>query len=182
MYSAVAQRLAQLMLLKVGPQDLPASKGLLQFAVGFFLLFAVLRMLLVVDLGTALAQSVLSLLVLSAYLRSVLIWRKAPERMGQTLTALLLTGGCIGALLLFPLRTLQPLLAAIAENPEISPQQLQVPALAMYAWLGVSLWGLVISGHIFRHALNMNLSMGIGITLIFEFLWIGIVGTLGSLF
>ncbi len=181
MYSAVAQRLAQILTLKSGPQDLPTSLGLLQFSAAIFLLFAILRMALVASPLSAIAQSVLSLVVLALFVRSLLRWRRTPERFTQTMTALLLTGGCIGALLLLPLNALRPVLQAVAENPSLKPGELQVPAAAAYAWAGLSLWGLVISGHIYRHALGMSLGLGLAVALIYEFLLVGIIGTLGSL-
>lgn len=182
MYAAVAQRLAQILTLKAGPQDLPTSTSLLQFAAAAFLLSAVLRMTIVSSVLTAAVQSILSLVVLIAFVHSLLRWRKTPERFTQTMSALLLSGTFIGLLLLFPLRALLPVLQALAENPELRPEQLDVPATAAYVWAGVSLWGLLISGHIFRHALGISLGAGLAVTLIYEFLLIGVIGVLGGLF
>ena len=182
MYSAVAQRLVQIMTLKAGPQDLPASYGLLQFSAAAFLLFAILRMQTVASFWEALLQAILSLVVLFFYVRSLLNWRGTPERLTQTLSGLLLSGAFIGALLLFPLRALKPVLLAVAENPEIAPANLQVPAGAAYAWAGISLWGIIVSGHIFRHALGVSLGLGVAATLMYEFLLVGLVALLSSLF
>ncbi len=182
MYYAVAQRLAKLLLLQAGPQDLPGRPGVLQFAVAAFVLIAALRLLLFTGVLAALSQSLFSVAILALFVSSLLRWRKTPERFGQTLAALLLAGACIGALTLMPLRVLQPVLQAFAENPQTAPNQLQVPALALYAWVGISLWGLAISGHIYRHALGVSLGMGICVSLLYEFLLIAVVGQLGRLF
>ncbi len=181
MYSAVAQRLVQILTLKAGPQDLPSSLGLLQFSAAVFLLSAVLRLFTVASLWESLAQAILSLIVLVFFLRALLQWRNTPERLTQTMTALLLTSAFIGALLLFPLRALQPVLLAVAENPQISPAELQVPAGAAYAWAGLSIWGIIVSGHIYRHALGVSLGIGVAVTLMYEFLLVGIIGLLSSL-
>ena len=182
MFNAVATRLAQLMLFKAGPQDLPTSASLLQFAAGLFFISALTRLLLVSHYVAALTQSILSMVILFFFVRALLNWRNTPERLVQTLTALFLAGAVIGALLLLPLRTLQPLLAALTENPELSPQQLDVPALAMYAWAGLSVWGLMISAHIFRHALSISLGLGVCVSLLYEIVLIMVVGMLTSIF
>ncbi|MGJ8668547.1 MAG: hypothetical protein ACSHXK_03565 [Oceanococcus sp.] len=182
MFNVIASRLTQLMLLKAGPQDLPSSTSLLQVSAGLFFLSAFARMMLVSDYAAALTQSLMSMAILAVFVRSLLNWRKTPERFNQTLSALFLAGTAIGALLLFPLNTLKPLLTALTENPEISPQQLDVPAIAMYAWAGLSIWGLMISAHIFRHALGLTLGLGVCVSLLYEILLIVIVGMLSSLF
>lgn len=182
MFNAVASRLTQLMLLKAGPQDLPTSPALLQISAALFFASAMARLLLVGGYAAAVAQSLLSMLILTLFLRSLLNWRKTPERFVQTLSALFLAGSVIGVLLLFPLKTLQPLLTALTENPDINPQQLDVPAMAMYAWAGLSIWGLMVSAHIFRHALGITLGLGVCVSLLYEILLIVVVGMLGSMF
>lgn len=182
MFNAVASRLTQLMLLKAGPQDLPTSSALLQITAALFFASAMARLLLVSGYAPAVAQSVLSILVLVLYVRALLNWRKTPERLVQTLSALFLSGSVIGLLLLFPLKTLQPLLTELTQNPDLDPQQLDVPAMAMYAWAGLSVWGLMVSAHIFRHALGTSLGLGVCATLLYEILLIIVVGMLGSVF
>ena len=182
MFNAVATRLVQLMLFKAGPQDLPTSPALLQVSAILFLLSAMMRVLLVGSFAQAAAQTLLAMVILALLLRSLLNWRKTPERFVQTLTAFFLAGAAIGVLLMPALKTLQPLLTALTENPEISPTQLDVPAVAMYAWAGLSVWGLMISAHIFRHALGVTLGMGVAFSLLYEIVLIMVVGALGSLF
>lgn len=181
MFNVVVTRLTELLLLKAGPQDLPTSQGLLQFAAALFFASAMARLLLVGSYAAATAQAVIHLVLLALFVRRLLAWRQTPERFVQTMTALLLAGGAIGLLLLFPLQSLQPLLQAMTENPDISPQQLQIPAMAMYAWAGLSVWGLVVSAHIFRHALGMTLGMGVCVALLYELLLIVVIGVLTSL-
>ena len=182
MFSFVAQRLGQILLLRGGPQDLPTSRGLLQLAIAAFITVSVLRLQVVADLPTALGQAVLSLVLLTIYVRALLNWRQTPERFTQTMTAMLLCGVVLGALLLMPLRGLAPVLLAIAEDPEISPENLQVPALAVYAWLGLSLWSLLVAGHIYRHALGLSLGLSICVALLYEFLLIAVVSIAGQVF
>lgn len=182
MFNQLVARIGELMLLKSGPQDLPTSQALLQLSATLFFASAMARLLLVGDFAPAVAQSILSIGFLVLFVRRLLMWRKTPERLIQTLSALFLTGAFIGALLMFPLKTLQPLLQALTENPDISPQQLQLPAVAMYAWAGLSIWGLMISAHVFRHALGVSLGLGVAVSLLYEVLLVMIVGVLSSLF
>ncbi|ORE89176.1 hypothetical protein ATO7_04835 [Oceanococcus atlanticus] len=182
MFNAVASRITQIMLLKAGPQDLPTSPSLLQLATALFLATAIARLLLVSDLTVALVQSALSIVILAVFVRALLNWKRTPERFVQTMTALFLTSAVIGLLLLLPLDALQPLLKALTENPDISPEQLEIPAMAMYAWAGLSIWGLVISAHIYRHALDISFGFGVCVALLYEILLIFIVGFLSSLF
>lgn len=181
MFNLIAWRLGQLLLLRTGPQELPSSRGLLQIALALFLILSVLRLQIVTNWVGALGQSLLSLVILTAYVRAVLRWRNVPDRFTQTMTAILLSATVLGALLLMPLRALTPVLLAIAQDPSIKPESLEVPALAMYAWVGLSLWSLLVTGHIYRHALGLGLGLGVCVALIYEFLLIGAVGIISSL-
>ncbi len=182
MFNAVASRTIQIMLLKAGPQDLPTSPALLQISTALFLATAIARLLLVSDMAVALVQSALSIVILAVFVRVLLNWKRVPERFVQTMSALFLTSAVVGILLLMPLDALQPLLVALTENPDMSPQQLEVPALAMYAWAGLSIWGLVISAHIYRNALEISFGFGVAVALLYEILLVFIVGFLSSLF
>lgn len=166
MFASLAQTLARIMLLRAGPQDLPAAPGILQLSVLLYMLSAIGKLLLINPFLAALAQALLSVVVLWAYLRAILNMRKIPERFAQTFAALLLTSAIIGTLMLGPLSALTPMLLQIAEGGDM--QALQVPAMAAYAWLGLSLWGLTLAGHIFRHALDTSLGVGVLVALGYE--------------
>ncbi len=166
MFASLAQTLSQLMLLRAGPQDLPAGPGILQFATVLYLLSAVGKLLLINPVLAAFAQALLSIVVLWGYLRVILNARKIPERFNQTFSALLLTSAVIGILMLGPLSALTPMLLQIAEGGNI--EAIEVPAMAAYAWLGLSLWGLTLAGHIFRHALDTSLGVGMLVALGYE--------------
>ncbi|MEN8720038.1 MAG: hypothetical protein ABF296_07240 [Oceanococcaceae bacterium] len=176
MLAQLAHVLPSLLLLRAGPQDLPATPLALQWAALAYVLSTVARLLLVNPALAALAQAALSLGVLWVYVRLVLQSRNKPERFTQTLTALLMTGTVIGVLMLGPLTALTPLLLQIAEGRDL--QALEVPSLAAYAWLALSVWGLVLAGHIFRHALDTGLGMGMLIALGYELALIAAVSLL----
>ncbi len=178
MFATLAQTLTRLMLLRAGPQDLPAAPGVLQIAVVLYLLGTIGKLLLINPFLAAFAQALLSIVVLWAYLRVILNARKIPERFTQTFSALLLTSALIGIFMLGPLSALTPMLLQIAEGGDI--ENLEVPAMAAYAWLGLSIWGLTLAGHIFRHALDTSLGIGIMVALGYEVILILVVSVVGA--
>lgn len=177
MFASLAQTLSRLMLFRAGPQDLPGGQGVMQLAVVAYLLSTAARLTLINPVFSAFAQALLSLGVLWVYLRIILNWRKVPERIPQTLTALLFKDIVIGIMMLGPLSVLTPVLLAIADGGDL--QNLQVPAFAAYAWLGLSLWGLTLAGHIFRNALDCSLGMGIAVAFGYELVLIMTISVLG---
>lgn len=177
MFASLAQTLSRLMLLRAGPQDLPGGSAVLQLAIAAYLLSTAARLALINPVFSAFAQALLSLGVLWVYLRIVLNWKKTPERIPQTLAALLLKDVIIGVMMLGPLSALTPILLQIAEGGDL--QTLQVPALAAYAWLGLSLWGLALAGHIFRSALDCSMGMGIAVAFGYELMLIMTISLLG---
>lgn len=172
MFAQLVQTLSRLMLLRAGPQDLPAWPLLLHAGVALYLISAMARMLLLNDLLAAFAQGLLGVGVLWAYTRMVLRSRGKPERLTQTLSALLLCGALIGLLMLGPLSTLVPALETAAAGGELDPAQ--APAGAAWLWLMLALWGLFLAGHIYRHALDASLGMGILVALGYEVVLIAV--------
>lgn len=176
MFASLAQTLSRLMLLRAGPQDLPSAPMVMQLAIAAYLLSASARLILVNPPLAAFGQAFLSLAVLWAYLRVILNARKKPERFEQSLSALLLTSAVIGALMLGPLSALTPVLMQVAEGAEMN--SINVPSMAAYAWLALSIWGLVLAGHIFRNALDTSLGIGLFAALGYEVLLILVVSLL----
>lgn len=168
MIASLAQNLSRLLLFKAGPQDLPATPLLLQLGVLAFLTTAVARLLLVNTIGPALLQAVVGFAVFWAYVHLVLRARNKPERFAQTMGALLLSSSVISVLMLPPLNTLAPLLLEVAQGADLA--EVQPPNWAVYTWLGLSIWGLALAGHIFRHALDLGLGMGVLCALGYELL------------
>ncbi len=177
-FSEFAYRLIELLLLRKGPQDLPASRKLLQFSGALLLLVSVLRQQLVASFPAAIVQSGLSILVLVLFVHLMLGFRRHPERLVQTLTALFLANAVIGALSLLPLRALAPVLLALTTDPALA-QSIQLPTLAAYAWLLIGIWGLLVAAHIYRNAMDTRLGAGICIALLYELSLIVVVSLSG---
>jgi putative effector of murein hydrolase LrgA (UPF0299 family) len=134
-------------MLRAAPQDLPASPLLLRLAL-FGYLFAGL-LALVPNEGPVRATGMVAvdLAVMLVLLFAVLQWRGHPARFNQAACALLGTGALLGLLLLPVL-----LLAHAGEA---------LAGLAFPLWLALFVWGLTVTGHILRHALDLTLAGGV---------------------
>lgn len=168
-----------LMLLRRGPQDMPSDWGLLG-GVGFvYCSLAFTQVRLVANTAPAFAQAVLATVILALFVNVILRWRGVPERFVQTLTALFAVGSLLTVLMLGPTTALLPFLESLAkaDNPEaVTPP----PALVLFAYAVVGLWGLVVFGHIYRHALSVNLWLGVTTALGFEILLLFVFSLLGA--
>lgn len=137
--------LVEMMRLRSGPQDLPASMGLalllaMLYVGSGFVAGGVLneddyggRTLLAISLQFVVAAALLNL-------------RGHAARMPQTLGALAGTGFLFGLL-------------SIGVLSWIDPEQPQAGLAVTY--LGLFLWSLAVDGHIYRHALAVRLGTGV---------------------
>ncbi|MDX1459725.1 MAG: hypothetical protein R3348_01595 [Xanthomonadales bacterium] len=139
------QILFDILRLRRGPQDLPASWTFAGIMLGIYLVFGVYT-------GQALdsenpASTGLAIAALQFTAVAVLLTlRKFPERLPQTLSALAGVGIILGVL-------------SFAFLVQADPNR-QQPVLAM-AWFAVFFWSLVVDGHIYRHALSISMQQGI---------------------
>lgn len=152
--------IADLMRLRIGPQDLPYSQPLL---------IRVALLALVVDLFAAHVletSGVSALRFASGFAVTfvlpwlVLNWRGHRARYVQTMLALLGTGIAF-SLLFLPLAAWALSSGLIQLDATPSPQQ------ALFAWLILALvvWKIVVTASIWRHALDWPLPAGVGVAL-----------------
>ena len=127
-----------LCLLRAQPQDLPAAPALTAATLVAYTLVGLGLSLPVLGFGRAALWAVLDTLVIAVLTHSALRMRHFPERLQQTLTALLGSGALIG-LVAWPIIG--------TENSVIQ--------------LALLLWNLSIVAHILRHALSVPLGLGI---------------------
>ena len=127
-----------LCLLRANPQDLPTAPALTVVTLLAYTLVSV--GLALPDLGweRAALWAVLDTLVLAILTHSALLLRRFPERLYQTLTALMGSGALLG-LLAWPVVALQNVTAQII----------------------MLVWNLAVVAHILRHALSVPLALGI---------------------
>lgn len=137
--------LLELMRFRAGPQDLPAGWSMAVLAALAYGLqgLAADRML---DGPDAAPRSLLALLVQVTATWALLQFRRMPNRLPQTITALAGTG------FLFSLISI---LLLMQSTPTGFP-----PGIALI-WFGVFLWSLLVDAHIYRHALSITMSLGV---------------------
>ncbi|KAF0191692.1 MAG: hypothetical protein FD165_1415 [Gammaproteobacteria bacterium] len=143
-------------LLRAGPQDLPGSSAvfgptLAAYACTSWLVAAI-------ELGgtNALWLAVADVVMLIVLVHFVLLVRNFPHRQLQTLTALMACGalfGAIGWILL---------LWRDGVGDEI--EALVLPTLLL---MTLTLWNLIVTGHILRHALSTSLFNGILLSILY---------------
>jgi len=138
-------RLLDIMRLRAGPQDMPPGWG---FTVLFTLVYVgegifADRILNETD-GAPRSLIAVSIQFLAALM--LLSARNLSARMPQTLTALAGTGSLFGALSIF-----------LAMQSQTGVPQ---PGLAL-AWFGAFFWSLAVDAHIYRHAMSINMSLGV---------------------
>lgn len=148
--NGMLMNLAQLLRLRGGPQDLPAS---------WLLTILLLTAYMVQNLVTgqqledqnAAAKSLLSVCLQVGVLTGLLFWRNHLERFAQTMSALAAAG------IFFNIITW-----ILLSLPDPAVNQ---PILAM-VWLAVFIWSLFVDAHIYRHSLSVPFAIGMLVTVL----------------
>lgn len=159
-------RLVGIVLLRLGPQHLPASAAAFALAV---ILYGILAAVSIFIAGTPPERPIVSL-VLYLLLPAGLIWgvlRMAGRlpRFAQTATALYGVGALLSVLNL-------PLLLIGAED---------APAPAVVLALAVFIWHFTVDAHIWRHALEVSFTAGLAVTVILFAVSLFIIVNLGGM-
>jgi len=127
-----------LCLLRAKPDAVPASRFLLGFALTAYTLMSLALASAHLPLSKALLYALADIMVLALVTHTLLLLRRFPARLVQTLTALAGTGA------LFELLAL-PLLRATELSPLL---------------FGLMIWSIAVSAHILRHALSVPFALG----------------------
>ncbi len=146
----IAARLIGIFLLRLGPQDLPASGVVLALVMAAYMILTWVAL----EMGPA-DFEVLPVILLSVVMAMGLCWgilRLAGKtaRWLQTISAL------FGAAVVFRLLGLPMAIFGGEGGPGI----LELLSLALFTW------SFVVDGHIYRHALDIALSMGIAVAVV----------------
>jgi len=145
-----------IMRLRAAPQDLPHSRFLMLLFVGSYLLMGIIISLLDQTLGLSLLSAGIdtAMLVGLAYLA---LWIRGYQgRTVQTVTALVATGT------LFEIIS-YPLVAYLQQTSVDNPSNLSILLLLLI------IWNIAVIGHILRHAIDVALWLGIGISLLYVY-------------
>ena len=157
-----------LCLLRLAPQDLPASRLLLVLTLVAHTLTGILASLQVLPAGTAMLAGITGTLMLAGMVVLLLNIQRQTARITQTLTAL------AGAMALLDLVAL-PLSAWWDNSHTDESISNPLPAFLLLALLG---WNLGVIGHVLRHALGVAWFMGIAIAVAFYLVFMDVMKNL----
>lgn len=141
----------EIAILRKGPQDVPAAPWLLRLLLPAYAVVNVLILLLNGDLSTALLQISVDFVLLAGFSWPLLYFAGKPARFRQTLCALIGTDTLISFFAI----------------PAVASLSSQATDLAYIAMLLLMVWHWLVSGHIFRHALDKPLFFGLGLALLY---------------
>jgi hypothetical protein len=158
----------ELCLLRRPPQDLPASELLLAIVLLADLVVGVL-VGLSAGIGwlTGLIQGIAEILFMLTALYLGLVQLRLRARFTQAATALLGTGALLGLAAIIPLS-----MSPTGSEPT------ELAALGAMLLLAIVVWGILVTGHILRHAFGLTLGQGTAIAVAFEVVTVTLVTTL----
>jgi len=142
--------LAGMLLLRSGPQNLPASWPLAIILVSAYMVQNLITGQQLED-DYAAAKSLLAISLQVVVLTGLLYWRRHLERFPQTLSALAGVGIVFNAITW----------ALLTQSDPAANQ----PLLAL-TWFAVFIWSLFVDAHIYRNSLSVPFSMGMLITVL----------------
>ena len=145
-----------LLRLRRGPQDLPASQQLLIISGFLLILTAILGDHMNTDFISKLIFAITQVAILTATVVIILSINKKSERVTQTLTAFFGTS-VLMQLVVWPFRTW---LLSMGEEAQL---QASLPLLAVIA---LAVWSFVVMVHIYRNALETSRGKAIMISII----------------
>lgn len=148
--NGIFMNLVNMLRLRGGPQNLPASWPLMIFIVSAYLVQNLITGQQLEDESAA-AKSLLAICLQVVVLAGLLFWRRHTERFAQTLSAL------AGVGIIFNMITW----ALLTQSDPASNQ----PMLAL-TWLAVFIWSLFVDANIYRHSLSVPLAMGMLVTVL----------------
>ena len=163
----VLMNLAQMLRLRGGPQNLPASWPLMVVLLSAYLVQNLVTGQQLEDQNAA-AKSLLAICLQVLVLTGLLFWRKHPERFTQTMSALAAMG------IFFNMITWALL--------SMSDPALNQPILALI-WFAVFIWSLFVDAHIYRNSLSVPFTIGMLVTVLIlaaSYVLIEMVFILGS--
>ncbi|MES1936124.1 hypothetical protein [Salinisphaera hydrothermalis] len=173
-----ARRLADLMLFRRGPQDMPGDQSSLVVSIAAYCIVLFIQVALVGSLAGALVQAGLATLMLGLYAATILRLRGLSNRFNQTATSLFSSGAVLTLIMLAPTHALRPYLDALRTATDPSQVPMPSPLFAL-VYLVVGIWGLAIYTHIYRNALGVPIVLGVAVTLGFEVLLMLVFSVLG---
>lgn len=146
-------------LLRRAPQDLPASVPLFTIVIFLSVVIGAVGVSDVISGTASIAAAMLDAIIVLVLLRLVLMIQNHSPRFLQTATAVFGSSAVLGMIAL-PLQLVAG--DASGENA-IAP-------IVSIAYLMLLVWVQLVIGHILRHALNVSLTLGVGLALTYSVL------------
>ena len=141
-------------LLKKGPQDVPHSLFVFWLALAFYAIAGLLLFYLTTDLPNSIIQLLVEIVLILGFSGGILIAAGKFSRFFQTASAMLGADAVISFLGL-------PVYSSMITG--------KISMLPFFALIGLMIWHLFVTGHIFRHALNKSYSFGLGLAFLYLF-------------
>ena len=162
--SPLFPRLIDIVLLRRGPQDLPAGRSVLLACLTLYVLIAALSL----NIGRS-PENPTAVLVLAAGLPLALVWvvlklRDRVNRWEQTLSALYGTSALLS-------------LITLPFNFDTSSEP---AAPVIIISLLVFFWSFIVDGHIWRHALDTSFAAGLAVAMLLFVLSFSIISSLAG--
>lgn len=155
------------------PQDIPASTGLLIYALIAYAITAVLLLLVTETPARAFISAVLEVSILGGFIYVLLVLTHKQSRYLQTLTSLY----GIGAVLSLIALPAYIMMSMYSEN-QISQDPVQ--SLSMLVLACLAIWNLVIMSYVLRHALEAGIFTSFMLAISYMWLMLSISSTLFS--
>ena len=146
----ILMNLAQMLRLRGGPQNIPASWPLMVFLIMAYMVQNLVTGQHLEDENAA-AKTLVSMCLQIIVLAGLLFWRRRTERFAQTLSSLAGVGLVFNTITWVLLTQSDP--------------TLNQPVLAL-TWFSVFVWSLFVDAHIYRNALSITLALGMLITVL----------------
>ncbi len=161
--TVLVRAFADICRLRLGPQDLPASGVLFALALAPYVLTTYLIARIDLAPDVALIATGVNVTMEIVFTSGLLLLRRQPGRLLQTLTALAGSGALLGA-------CAWPVVAWLAFARETD----RGAALPGVLWLGLFAWSLAVTAHIFRHALDTRYPLAFAVTLLYVWLLLNV--------
>ena len=150
-------------LLKKRPQDVPLSRFLFWFSMTLYGMVGLLMLHLSMGWLASLLQLSAEIIILLVFTAGILYLKGRTSRFFPVVTALL---GADALISFFAL----PVIASITLG--------RTPLFSELVYLSLVIWSWLVMGHIFRHALTLPLSFGLGVAFVYIFSTLQIMGLL----
>ena len=145
-------------LLRRNPQDLPASPLLLRLSLLAVVISYVLALGSRYSIVESLARAVVDVAFLGMFVYGLLVWSQHRARFNQSFTALCGTGTILNLIS-------WPVFGLLGDGRSGD----SFSTFGLLLMIGIVIWGIAITAHIFRQALNRDWSQAVAMSLLYMF-------------